>query len=88
MEYAIVVLAVWGIWNVAQSLLDGPEWFWKLLPFVLGVGGQALIDYDHWWYGLGLGAAAMLVMLVADLLLVTADWIRFAALRSQRGTTR
>ena len=88
MEYAVVIAAVWGIWNVAQSLLDGPEWFWKLLPFALGVGGQALIDYDHWWYGLGLGAAAMLVMLIADLLLVTADWIRFAALRSQRGNTR
>ena len=88
MEYAVVILATWGIWTVAQALLDGPDWFWKLLPFGLGIGGQAVIDYDHWWYGLGWGAAAMLVMMFADLLLVTTDWIRFAALRSQRGNQR
>ena len=85
MEYVLVVLAVWGIWSVASSLLDGPEWSWKLLPFALGLGGQALIDHDHWWYGLGLGGAAMILMLITDLLLVTADAIRFSALRPQRG---
>jgi hypothetical protein len=86
MEYVVVVLAVWGVWETAQALLEGPEWAWRLLPFVLGVGGQALIDHDHLWYGLGLGGAAMVLMLVTNLLLVTTDWIRFAALRQQKST--
>lgn len=86
MEYVVVVLAVWGVWDAAEALLDGPEWAWKLLPFVLGLAGQALINPSYLWYGIGLGAAAMVLMLVTNLLLVTADWIRFAALRQQKGT--
>ena len=88
MEYVLVVLAVWGIWSAAVSLLEGPEWAWKLVPFVLGVAGQALVDYHHLWYGIGLGGAAMFLMLVADLLLVAADSIRFNVLRRPRESQR
>lgn len=88
MEYVVVVLAVWGICTIAERHLEASPWIWSLLPYVLGVGGQALINPSYLWYGVGLGAAAVLLMRVSDLLLVTADWVRFAALRTQRGNTR
>ena len=88
MEYVVVVLAVWGITNVAATHLEGSEWIWSLLPYLLGVGGQALINPSYLWYGVAWGAAAVLLTRLSDLLLVTADWVRFAALRMQRGNQR
>jgi hypothetical protein len=44
---------------------------------VLGVGGQALISPDKLWLGLGIGGLAMVLSRLADLLLVTADWVRW-----------
>ena len=88
MEYLVVVLAVWGVTNAAVTHLEGPEWTWTLLPYLLGVGGQALINPSYLWYGIAWGAAAVLLTRLSDLLLVGADSIRFAALRQQRGNTR
>ena len=84
MEYVVVVLAVWGVCDTAKVLLEGPEWAWRILPFVLGLAGQALVNPSYLWYGIGWGAAAVVLTLVSDVLLVTADWIRFAALRTQK----
>ena len=43
-----------------------------------------MINPSYWWLGLGLGGAAKLLMLLADVLLVTADWIRVHVLRANR----
>ena len=83
MAYLFAVLGVWAVWNALATYVEGPGWFWTVLPLVLGIGGQALIDASTWWWGLGIGGAAILVMRLNDLLLVTADWIRVTLL--QRG---
>lgn len=86
MEYLLAVLTVWAVWNLASTFYEASEAVWLAVTLVLGIGAQILIDLDHWWWGVGIGGAAVLVMRLSDLLLVTADWIRFAALRQQRGT--
>lgn len=79
-----MVFAVWAIWSAIAAYLDASEWVWRLLPLALGVGGQCLLDAHRWWLGLGLGGAAVLLMRIGDLLLVTADWVKVAVLRSQK----
>jgi hypothetical protein len=86
MEHLLVAFAVWGLWTVLTEMMEASPWFWRALPFVLGVGGQCLIDYHDWWLGLGLGGLAMILMRFSDLLLVTTDWVRVLVLRQQRAT--
>ena len=74
MEYVLVVLAVWGIWTLpaVPSWRDrnGPG---RLLPLRSRRCWAGLGRPLHLWYGIGWGAAAMFLMLVADVLLVAAD---------------
>lgn len=83
MEHLFGVFAVWAIVDTTQYFLEAPVWFWRLLPFLLGVATQALLDPD--WEllvvnGLGIGGASMFVMTLANVLLVTGDRVRFDAL--------
>jgi hypothetical protein len=84
MEQALVVLAVWAVWSLLQFFFEASPWVWVVIPLILGVGGQALIDHDKLWLGLGIGGAAILVMRLHDLMLVVTDWVRVAVLRTQR----
>jgi hypothetical protein len=84
MAQLLVALAVWGLWTILSEIIEASPWFWRVFPIVLGVGGQCLIDYSRWWLGLGLGGAAMLLMRISDLLLVTADLCKVHVLRQQR----
>ena len=83
-EQAFVVFGVWALWSLATLFWEAPPWVWYAVPLALGVAGQALIDYHDWWLGLGLGGAVIFLMRLADLLLVTTDWIRVHVLRAQR----
>jgi hypothetical protein len=83
-EQVVVVFGVWALWSLIALFMEASPWVWIVVPLVLGVIGQTLLDYDQWWLGLGLGGAAIFVMRLADVLLVTADWIRVLVLRAQR----
>jgi hypothetical protein len=83
-EQVIVVFGVWALWSLLALFLEASPWVWIAVPLVLGVAGQVLIDHDKWWLGLGLGGAAIFLMRLADLLLVTTDWIRVLVLRAGR----
>ena len=84
LEHLLVVFAVWGLWVLAATELDLPEWGWLTFALAAGVAGQCMINPSYWWLGLGLGGAAKFLMLLADVLLVTADWIRVHVLRANR----
>ena len=83
-EQVIVVFGVWALWSLIALFWEASPWVWITVPLVLGVVGQVLIDYDRWWLGVGLGGAAMFLMRLADLLLVTGDLARVHVLRAQR----
>ena len=83
-EHLLVVFAVWGLWVLAATQLVFPEWGWIAFALGAGVAGQCMINPSYWWLGLGLGGAAKLLMLIADLLLVGADLIRVHVLRANR----
>ena len=76
MEYLVVALAVWFLWNVWIGLVIVPEWVTYGLFTGISIGGAAWVEPDNWWYGFGLMGLSSAMMLVADLLLVTTDWIR------------
>lgn len=80
----LLIFGVWAIWSIEERLLEVPEWLGSLIPLALGIGGQCLINPSWWWLGFGTGGAAMFVMRLADLLLVGADFVKVAVLRSQR----
>jgi hypothetical protein len=81
MLYIVMAAGVWAVWSTLLEIVDASPWFWRVLPLALGVGAQCLLDWDRWWLGLGLGGLALLFMRLADLLLVTADWVRLTILR-------
>lgn len=81
MEYLIVALAVWFLWNVALSVVTVPDWFQYLIVIAVSIGGAVLVEPSNWWYGVGLAGVSSAMMLVGDLLLVTTDWIRAQVLR-------
>jgi hypothetical protein len=83
-EQVVVVFGVWALWSLIAAFWEASPWVWIVVPLALGVVGQVLIDYDRWWLGIGLGGAALFLMRLADLLLVTTDWIRVLVLRAQR----
>jgi len=76
----LAVFAVWILWTVLGMILTTPEWFPYALGIVLGTGFQLLIDADQWYLGIGIGGAAGFLVLVSDVLLVTADAIRSGVL--------
>ena len=84
MEYLIGALAVFWILNLAEMGLQAPEWAWKLLSTVLGLGAALLVDVDRWYWGFGIAGLTALLQLLADLALVACDWARVAVLRNTR----
>ena len=80
MNVALAIFAVWILWTVLGMLFSTPEWFPWALGIVLGIGLQLLLDIDRWYLGVGIGGAAGFLVLVSDLLLVTADAVRAGVL--------
>lgn len=76
MAYLCVIFTIWMVWNVLPQLLTTPFWFPYILAVALGVGGAALVDADHWWWGIGLAGMAGFLLTLSDLALVTTDGIR------------
>jgi len=80
MNVALAIFAVWILWTVLGMFFSTPEWFPWALGIVLGIGLQLLLDIDRWYLGVGIGGAAGFLVLVSDLLLVTADAVRAGVL--------
>ena len=80
LDALLAVFAVWILWTVLGMTLQTPEWFPYAFGVVLGVGMQLLIDPSEWYLGVGIGGAAGFLVLVSDVLLVTADAIRSGVL--------
>ena len=81
MAYLMVIFGVWLVWNLLLTFFGTPDWFPYLASILLGIGGQCLIDVDHWWYGVGLAGAANFLLLIGDVLLVTTDALKTGVLR-------
>ena len=84
LEVIFAAFGVWILWSLASVFLEAPEWAWRVAAIVVGIGAMILIDADRWWLGVAIGGFAAFLMLVADLLLVTADWVRVTLLRTTR----
>ena len=78
------VLAVWLTWHTSERWVDADRWVWYLGGAALGIGWQLLDGWNHWWYGVGIGGAVVLLSLVADLLLVLTDLCKVSVLNRQR----
>ena len=77
------IFAIWLVWFIAERWVEAERWMWYLAVALLGIGWQLLDGVDHWWYGVGIGGGVVLLSLVADLLMVLADWARVSVLRQQ-----
>lgn len=86
MAYVCVIFTVYLVWNVLPQLFTTPVWFQYALAVALGIGGAALVEASHWWWGIGLAGIAGFVLTISDLLLVTTDAIRARIIA--RGPTR
>ena len=83
MEYLIVAVGVWFLWNVALTAFSIPDGWQYLMVIGVSCGGAAWIEPSNWWYGIGLAGVSSAFMLVGDLLLVTTDWIRAAIFKKR-----
>ena len=80
LESLLAVFAVWILWTILGMVITTPEWFPYALGIVLGIGFQLLIEPSDWYLGIGIGGAAGFLVLVSDVLLVTADAVRSGVL--------
>lgn len=80
MSHVLSVFAVWILWTILGIVLTTPAWFPYALGIALGLGFQVLLDADRWYLGIGIGGAAGFLVLISDVLLVTADAIRSGVL--------
>jgi hypothetical protein len=80
MDTLLAVFAVWILWTILGMLVTTPEWFPWTVGIALGICLQLLLDIDRWYLGIGIGGAAGFLVLVSDLLLVTADAVRAGVL--------
>jgi hypothetical protein len=78
------VFAVWLVVLLAETWIEMPGWAWRATAGVLGVAWICAYDWKHWWYGVGIGGAAVALALVTDLLLVLTDWARVQVLHRTR----
>ena len=76
----LAVFAVWILWTILGMVFSTPEWFPYAFGIVLGIGFQLLLDMDRWYLGIGIGGAAGFLVLVSNVLLVTADAVRAGVL--------
>ena len=79
-DQLLAVFAVWILWTMLVMVFTTPEWFPYAFGLAVGLGLQALIEPSEWYLGLGIGGAAAFLVLVSDVLLVTADAIRSGVL--------
>lgn len=80
MSYLLAIFAVWILWTLLGMTFTTPPWFPHILGMACGLVLQALLDPDRWYLGIGIGGAAGFLILVSDVLLVTADAIRAGVL--------
>ena len=80
MPYVLAVFAVWILWTILGMIFTTPAWFPYLLGMALGTGFAVLIEPSDWYLGIGIGGAAGFLVLVSDVLLVTADAVRAGVL--------
>jgi hypothetical protein len=80
MEHVLAVFAVWILWTTLGMVVTTPAWFTYALGITLGITFQLLLDRSTWYLGIGIGGAAGFLVLVSDVLLVTADAIRSGVL--------
>ena len=79
--YVLGVLSIWLAWSCLERVIEGPKWAWLITAALLGIGWQLLIDWSRWWFGIGLGGGAGVLVLITDLLLVVTDLARVQVLR-------
>jgi len=80
MSYLLAAFAVWILWTTLGVIFTTPAWFQYALGMTLGTGFALLIEPSDWYLGIGIGGAAGFLVLVSDLLLVTADAVRAGVL--------
>ena len=80
MSYVLAIFAVWILLTLLGMFFSTPAWFPHILGIALGTTFGALLDADRWYLGIGIGGAAGFLVLISDLLLVTADAIRAGVL--------
>jgi di/tricarboxylate transporter len=80
MSYLLAVFAVWILWTTLGMIFTTPAWFQYGLGITLGTTFAVLIKPSDWYLGIGIGGAAGFLVLVSDVLLVTADAIRAGVL--------
>jgi hypothetical protein len=78
--YALGVTSVWLAVVLAENWIEVPSWAWRAIAGVLGVGWICLYDPSHWWLGVGIGGAAVVLAMATDLLMVLTDWVRVQVL--------
>lgn len=80
-----MVFAVMAIWGTAEKYIEASSLFWAFLGMALSVGGAALVESTHWWWGFGLWGLAIWGMRLGDLLLVVTDRVRVTTLEKRGG---
>jgi hypothetical protein len=76
----LAIFAVWLLWTLLVMALTTPAWFPYAFGVLVGIGFQVLLDSAHWYLGIGIAGASGFLVLVSDVLLVTADAIRAGVL--------
>jgi len=80
MQIVLAIFAVWILWTFLGMMLTTPNWFPYAVGAVAGVGLQLILDPKAWYLGFGITGAAAFLVLISDVLLVTADAIRAGVL--------
>ena len=80
MDQLLAVFAVWSLLTVLGIVVTTPTWFPYALGAAAGVGLELALDKSSWYLGIGVGGAAGFLVLLSDVLLVTADAVRAGVL--------
>ena len=82
-DHLLAIFGLWLAWTLADVWLTAPRWAWYLALTGLG----CLIEWrigDHWWLGVGLAGATVVLMLVTEFLTVATDRAKVTVLRNAR----
>ena len=83
-EQVLGMLAIWIVWSIATHFLIVPTWAWYGGALVAGIGWELLVEPSTWYFGIGVGGGAAVLMLLTDLVLVVTDSTRVTLLRNRR----
>ena len=83
-EELLGMLAVWGVWTLAEHFLEASRWIWQTLAIVAGIGWELVLDASDWWLGIGIGGGAYLLYLLSDLVALATDAMKVHVLRNTR----